>query len=62
MTAIVFLFLPDYSKKAFVHQTADIDDYKIFENRTVKAGNHQSWRNSDTYNKKQLSQKMIQMQ
>jgi len=40
---IVFLMLPGYARKALIYQSAGIEDYPIFENRTVSAGNSQEW-------------------
>lgn len=37
--------------KALVYQKANIDDYKIFKNRIIKAGNYQAWEKSKNYNK-----------
>ncbi len=48
----VFLTFPSnfYLRKALRYQTPDIDDYRIFENRTIKAGRPQPWRLSEKYN------------
>jgi CubicO group peptidase (beta-lactamase class C family) len=40
-----------YLLKAAWYYTADIDDYKIFDNRTVSIGKPQPWKMSDRYNK-----------
>ena len=50
---LVFLALPGntYVRKALRHGTPDIDDYKIFANRIIKAGNPQPWKISAKYNK-----------
>jgi CubicO group peptidase (beta-lactamase class C family) len=39
-----------YLFKAAWYYTADIDDYKIFDNRVVTAGNPQPWTKSGNYN------------
>ena len=46
------LFLPSnyYLRKALVHLTPKIDQYSIFENRTVKAGNPVPWQLAQEYN------------
>jgi CubicO group peptidase (beta-lactamase class C family) len=51
-----FLTLPtnSYLRKAIIHGNVNIDDYKIFENRVVKAGNYQPWKVSDNFNKKAI--------
>ncbi len=50
---LVFTTFPsnNYLRKAIRYTTPDIDDYRIFENRTIKAGNPQPWRISERYNK-----------
>src|SRR5215471_15899436 len=39
-----------YLLKAAWYNTADIDDYKIFDNRTVSTGKPQPWNISKRYN------------
>ena len=50
---LVFTTFPSnsYLRKAIRYTTPDIDDYRIFDNRIVKAGNPQPWRISEKYNK-----------
>ena len=54
---LVFTTFPSnsYLRKAIRYATPDIDDYRIFDNRTVKAGNPQPWRISERYNKSDIS-------
>lgn len=40
---IAYGLCPQYLRKALVYQQAGIEDYKIFDNRVVIAGNHQPW-------------------
>lgn len=49
---MVFTAFPSnrYLWQVIRHGTADIDDYRIFANRTVKAANPQPWRISANYN------------
>ncbi len=56
---LAYLFAPRYIQKALIYQTADIDDYKIFDNDTVKAGNYQPWKVSSKYNTHKFSDKAI---
>lgn len=49
----------NYFVKALVYQTADIDDYKIFHNRTVKNGEVQHWLNHKRYNSFKLEDKQL---
>ncbi len=53
LITFVFFFLFDpnpYLRKSLIHLTASLDDYKIFENRIVKAGEYVEWKTSDNYN------------
>lgn len=45
-----YFLLPQYVQTALINWTPSIDDYKIFHNRTVKAGEAQPWLISDDYN------------
>ncbi len=56
---IFFLALPSnkYLLKALIYQKADIDDYKIFFNRTVKSGECQPWAIGKNYNKNPIPEK-----
>jgi CubicO group peptidase (beta-lactamase class C family) len=40
---IAFFMLPDYAQKALIYLKPGIEDYPIFENRTVDAGIGQEW-------------------
>ncbi len=51
---ITYILLPNYAQKAFIHLSANIDDYEIFENRKVAASNPQPWRFSSDFNKYEL--------
>lgn len=53
---VIYFFLPGYVQTALIYQTADIDDYKIFENRTIKAGEAQAWPIHADYNKYELEE------
>lgn len=54
-----YLVLPSnyYLRRALIHLHPKIDQYPIFENRTVKAGNPQSWPESKAYNKLSVPEK-----
>ncbi len=56
-----FLSIPanHYIVKALIYQKANIDDYKIFPNRSVTIGEGQQWRVSERYNSYQLSQDQL---
>jgi len=51
---LIIIITPNYVFKALWYTTPDIDDYKIFYNRVIKAGNPQPWEISDEYNSVQL--------
>lgn len=51
---VVYLFLPMHAKKALIHLHANIDDYEIFENRTVAASKPQPWPFAANYNQYEL--------
>lgn len=48
---IAFLMMPNYAKKAIIYQSAGIEDYTIFDNRTVKAGNGRDWQLDSLFGK-----------
>ena len=47
---VAYLALPYYVKQALIHQYPGIEDYKIFHNRTVKAGTYIPWEIDSLYN------------
>jgi CubicO group peptidase (beta-lactamase class C family) len=47
---IVYLALPYYAKQALIHQMPGIEDYKIFNNRVVRTGDHLPWLLDESYN------------
>ena len=51
---MVYLFLPKYTQKALIYWYANIDDYEIFENRTVAASKPFPWPFSENYNQIEL--------
>lgn len=57
----IFLALPQnhYIVRALIYQQVNIDDYKIFHNRTVKAGTPQPWRLHPKYNTYQLTDQQL---
>ncbi|MDR2036569.1 MAG: beta-lactamase family protein [Bacteroidales bacterium] len=58
---MVFITFPSnfYLRKALWYTTPDIDDYRIFENRAIKAENPQSWKISSVYNRKQIPDQIL---
>lgn len=63
LIAVTYFFLPQYVQKALIHLTPSIDDYKIFNNRTIKAGVAQPWKIHKDYNSYNMSSEdRIQME
>jgi len=58
---ILFLFWPGhyYIRQALIHWFPQIDQYPIFENRTVRAGNPQAWAVSSRYGTLQLGKNRL---
>lgn len=56
LVALIVIITPNYVFKALWYTTPDIDDYKIFYNRIVKAGDPQPWEISEAYNSVKLPQ------
>lgn len=56
MIAVVFLLLPSnrYLSKALLHGKVNINDYQIFNNRIVQAGETKQWTLSTSYNQKEI--------
>lgn len=56
-----FLALPsnDYLRRAIVHLLPKIDQYPIFENREVKAGDPAPWRTAEDYNKRSIPDRYL---
>lgn len=57
----IYLALPQnhYIVRALIYQQVNIDDYKIFHNRTVKAGTPQPWKLHPEYNTYQLNDEQL---
>ncbi len=51
-----YFLSPEYLKTAIKYRNPDIDDYKLFENRVIKAGSHIPWKIADDYNKKDFTE------
>ncbi len=57
---LILLVQPNpYFRRAIYYNTADITDYKIFDNRTIDTGQPQEWNISVDYNKYSLSSKEL---
>lgn len=56
-----FLMLPSnyYLRRALTHFLPKIDQYPIFENRVVKAGDPHPWKESEIYNKTFIPEKYL---
>lgn len=57
---IIFMIIPFHARKVLKHNFANVDDYKLFTNNEIKkSSNPQPWKISQNYNKKELSEEMI---
>jgi CubicO group peptidase (beta-lactamase class C family) len=58
---LVFTSFPSYRylRQAIIHLTPNLDDYRFFENRTVKANAPQKWRIAEGYNQKNIPEKYL---
>jgi CubicO group peptidase (beta-lactamase class C family) len=45
---VIYFLLPKYVQRALIHLTPSIDDYKIFHNRIIEAGEYHPWEISDS--------------
>lgn len=56
-----YLVLPSnyYLRRALTHLLPKIDQYPVFENRTVKAGDPQPWKQSEAYNTVSIPEKHL---
>lgn len=59
--AFAIAFTPQYLITAVIHGEPNIDDYKIFHNRLVEAGEHLPWHIDENYNSSELSQESRQV-
>jgi len=50
VVAVALMFMPRYAWRALWYQLPDIDDYHIFYNRTIKAGDYLPWEIDTDYN------------
>lgn len=58
LLACTFFSLPYYLRRALIHKKPKIDQYTIFDNRTIKAGKAEAWLISPNYNQFKLSPSM----
>jgi len=57
---VAFFFSPKYLQTALIHQTPNIDDYQIFSNRSIEAGNYIPWDSAADYNKKEIRKETME--
>ena len=50
----LYLISPEYLRNTVIYQYPDIDDYKIFDNRTVIAGSRESWKEAPGLKNKEI--------
>ncbi len=51
---LVIILLPFYLRTALTYQTPDIDDYRIFPNRTIEANQPEPWEKHELYGTLQI--------
>lgn len=56
---VVYAFLPRYAQKALIFLTVDIDDYTIFENRSIEANNPAAWEKHSEYGKVSIPENWV---
>jgi CubicO group peptidase (beta-lactamase class C family) len=54
VAAVAYAVCPEYLRKALIYQKPDIDDYSLFDNRVVAAGNGEPWSEKAGFNQKQI--------
>nr|WP_320118251.1 serine hydrolase [uncultured Marinifilum sp.] len=54
LAAAWMILAPNYLRTSLIHWYANIDDYKIFENKEVLVENGIDWPEADSYNKQEL--------
>lgn len=59
LLVIIVIITPPFAFRALWHGMVNIDDYKIFYNRTIEAGTYQPWEISDDYNTAALSDDIV---
>lgn len=58
---VIYFFLPSYVQMGLVHNFANVDDYKLFNNHVIKEAAIQiPWQLSENYNKKAPSSELMQ--
>lgn len=58
--SLFMIIMPRYASRALYYQQPDIDDYKIFANRIIEAGEPQAWEQHRDYNLKPLSNEVTE--
>ena len=59
LVVLVWAFMPKYALNALRHLEPNIDDYKIFSNHVIRAGNYQPWEIHPEYNQRELSEEVM---
>ena len=56
-----FFCMPDYIRRAVIQMKSSIDDYKLFENRSVDVGSPKAWPISAQYNKQEIPDRYLKV-
>lgn len=54
LLVLIILLMPVYLRTALTYQTPDIDDYRIFHNRTIEASRPEPWQKHELYGTLQI--------
>lgn len=57
---LFMMIMPKYALRALWHLEPNIDDYKIFSNNVIEAGEYQPWEIHNDYNKVALSDEVLE--
>ena len=57
---LFMMIMPKYALRALWHLEPNIDDYKIFSNNVIEAGEYQPWEIHNDYNKAALSDEVLE--
>ena len=58
--SIFMIVMPKYALRALYYQLPGLDDYKIFYNRTIEAGEYHPWDMHPEYNQAKLSEAAVE--
>ena len=60
LAVFIYVALPYYAKQALVYQMPGIEDYKIFNNRIVRAGDYIPWEVDEKFNTAKIADSTVE--